>query len=226
MGQACGPKETGAWGTTEWMPIMTKSCVALGCLPAMSGVRRILSLDLDSFSLAYQPVAWIPLDAIGQAYVDWVLNKDDLPVLVNVVHPRPTNWDVILRGLRQELGDSLPIVPMEEWVGRLEKLAKDPVPDDLTRVVSLCTFQWYLYLMPFRVIQPALKIMDFFRSIAHPTQKNGEVDAAGGTKSAMNLAYETSELLRSSPVMRELQPMSEEHARAWVRYWKAKGFVA
>lgn len=38
MGQACGPKATGAWGTTEWMPIMVKSGLALGCLPAVRGV--------------------------------------------------------------------------------------------------------------------------------------------------------------------------------------------
>ena len=83
-----------------------------------------------------QPVAWIPLDAIGLAYVDWVLSASDLPPLVNVVHPRPTNWDVILHGLRQELGGSIPIVPVEEWVGKLEELAKNPTAEDLVRVVS------------------------------------------------------------------------------------------
>ena len=81
--------------------------------------------------------------------------------------------------------------------------------------------------MLLRVAQPALKIIDVFRPIAHPTQKNGEMmGATTGTEVAMDLVYETSELLRVSPIMRELQPMSEEHARAWVRYWKAKRFFA
>lgn len=40
MGQACGPEDTGAWGTTEWIPIMVKSSVALGVLPEMNGVRN------------------------------------------------------------------------------------------------------------------------------------------------------------------------------------------
>ena len=80
------------------------------------------------------------MDAVGQAYVDWTLTKEDLPALVNVVHPRPTNWDVILNGLRQQLGDSLPVVPVEEWVAKLEELARNPVPEDLVRVVSLCTY--------------------------------------------------------------------------------------
>lgn len=38
MGQACGPKTTGAWGTTEWFPMLVKSSLALGCFPIMSGV--------------------------------------------------------------------------------------------------------------------------------------------------------------------------------------------
>ncbi|EKM52251.1 uncharacterized protein PHACADRAFT_260494 [Phanerochaete carnosa HHB-10118-sp] len=189
MGQACGPRETGAWGTTEWMPIMTKSSVALGCLPAMSG-----------------PVAWIPLDAVGQAYVDWVLEEDVLPALVNVVHPRPTNWDVVLRGLRQELGGNLPIVPVQEWVSKLEEHAMNPTAEDLVRI-------------------PALKIMDFFHSLVRPAQ--GDTGAnASGAKGVADLAYDTSELVRYSPAMRGIQPMSEEYARSWVRYWRAKGFVA
>ena len=68
--------------------------------------------------------------------------------------------------------------------------------------------------------------MGFFRSIAHSSQKTGVANGTAEAEGVMNLAYETSELLRSSPFMRKLQPMSEEHARAWVRYWKANGFVA
>lgn len=60
MGQACGPKETGAWGTTEWMPIMTKSSVALGCLPAMTGVRLNPFLELIPSNLSTSPSRGFP----------------------------------------------------------------------------------------------------------------------------------------------------------------------
>lgn len=40
MGQACGPQRSGAWGTTEWMPIMVKSSIALGASLRLEGVRQ------------------------------------------------------------------------------------------------------------------------------------------------------------------------------------------
>ena len=42
----------------------------------------------------------------------------------------------------------------------------------------------------------------------------------------MDLQFDTTALLRSSKTMEELQRMTEEHARMWVRYWRAKGFIA
>ena len=41
MGQVCGPRATGAWGTREWFPSMVKSSIALGCLPKLSSVRTV-----------------------------------------------------------------------------------------------------------------------------------------------------------------------------------------
>ena len=70
----------------------------------------------------------------------------------------------------------------------------------------------------FPLLKPALKLLDFFRGLAR-----AELTESGG---AMALAFDTSRLLRSSPAMRELQPMSENHAKAWVQYWKSKGFIS
>ena len=65
-------------------------------------------------------MTWVPLDAIGQVYVDWILAVDPLPTLVNMVHPKPTTWGVILRGLREEISGDLEVVSLNEWVRRLE----------------------------------------------------------------------------------------------------------
>lgn len=144
-----------------------------------------------------QTVSWVPLDAIGGAYVDWVVSSEPLPVLVNVVHPHPTLWDVIIRGLREELGD-LPVVPPDVWVSKLETWSESASAEDLSRI-------------------PALKILSFFRRLA-TTRLEGE-DRVNG------LNFATDELRRSSPTMRELQPLSEGHAWMWVQYWRSRNYL-
>ncbi|GJF00089.1 acetyl-CoA synthetase-like protein [Phanerochaete sordida] len=188
MGQACGPKATGAWGTTEWMPILTKTSVALGCLPALCG-----------------PVDWIPLDAVGEAYIDWALARDELPFVVNVVHPRPTTWEVVLRGLRAELGERFGVVPVQQWLAKLEEHAQDPSAEVLVQM-------------------PALKIIGFFRALAN-SSKSQDTSRAALSEGPFDLTFETAALLRSSPSMRAIQPMVEDNARAWVRFWSAKEFI-
>ncbi|KIP06795.1 hypothetical protein PHLGIDRAFT_118644 [Phlebiopsis gigantea 11061_1 CR5-6] len=181
VGQACGSRASGAWGTTEWIPMMIKSSIALGCLPAMTG-----------------PVAWMPLDAIGRIYSDWVTSNSDFPLLVNVVHPRPTTWDVVFRGICEELGSQLPVVTLNEWVSKLDRAAGYASEQVL-------------------ISMPAIKILDFFRSLS----SSGTVPTSG----AVNLAFDTTRLLESAPTVIELQPISEEHTGMWVKYWKEVGFL-
>lgn len=42
LGQVCGSNITGAWNITDWVPIIVKSSMAMGHLPALDGVRLIL----------------------------------------------------------------------------------------------------------------------------------------------------------------------------------------
>ena len=82
-------------------------------------------------------MAWVPLDAISQAYADWVLSSDELPDFVNVVHPHPIGWDVVIRGFNEELGTSLPIVSLDEWVLKLEQRLHTTTLDQIAEVVSI-----------------------------------------------------------------------------------------
>ncbi|GJE97028.1 acetyl-CoA synthetase-like protein [Phanerochaete sordida] len=120
MGQACGPRSTGAWSASEWFPILVRSSVALGCLPELSG-----------------PVAWVPLDAIARNYVEWVLAEGALPALVNLVHPRPTTWNAVLQNVRAELGGELPMVSFSEWLARLDSRGEGASRDDLEDLPAL-----------------------------------------------------------------------------------------
>lgn len=53
VGQICGAKDTGAWGVTEWVPILVKSSISLGALPDLPGVSHRshvtpMRLEIDS----------------------------------------------------------------------------------------------------------------------------------------------------------------------------------
>lgn len=40
VGQLCGSTGSGAWNTTDWVPILVRSGIAIGALPTLNRVRR------------------------------------------------------------------------------------------------------------------------------------------------------------------------------------------
>jgi thioester reductase-like protein len=42
VGQVSGSASSGAWNTTDWVPILVKSSLSLGILPSLSGVSALL----------------------------------------------------------------------------------------------------------------------------------------------------------------------------------------
>ncbi|KAL1743883.1 hypothetical protein HDZ31DRAFT_39972 [Schizophyllum fasciatum] len=107
-----GKKSTprGAWATTDWFPILVKTSMALGALP-----------DDE------QEVAWVPSDAVAGTLLDAAFTDEVLPPSLNIVHPRPLPWSVIIRHvqdvLRSQTGRDLPLTPLGEWLDRLEAAA-------------------------------------------------------------------------------------------------------
>ncbi|KAF7798276.1 hypothetical protein EIP86_009494 [Pleurotus ostreatoroseus] len=108
VGQVCGSKSTGAWNTTDWVPILLKSSTAIGCLPNLAG-----------------SASWIPMDAVAQLCSDLVFTTNAPPRLVNVVHPDPVTWRHVFEAINSSLDADLPFVPMAQWLGKLEALAGD-----------------------------------------------------------------------------------------------------
>lgn len=159
----------------------------------------------------------MPLDAIGQAYVDWVISNEELPELVNVVHSRPLGWNIIARGVCEELGTVLHVIPLDKWVSRLEECANSATLERITQIVSATIRSaWHPYkpLLP----QPALQILDFFRHLASASSQK-QIAAISTDKCC------TGKLQRSSPTMRGLQRISEDHVRMWVRFWRESGYI-
>lgn len=104
-----------------------------------SKYQFIIGLPQRAHHAHQKPVAWMPLDSIGEIYADWMLSTDSLPFLVNVVHPRPTTWEAILQAIGDALGMKLCVVPLGEWIKRLENRATDASLKELEHLVCFHT---------------------------------------------------------------------------------------
>ncbi|KAJ3557049.1 hypothetical protein NM688_g1689 [Phlebia brevispora] len=127
VGQVCGTDVSGAWNVTDWVPILVKSALTMGSVP-----------DLN------EPATWIPVDAVAGSFVDLMFSPRKLPVLVNLVHPRPVTWQQLVDAIGEELHVPISVLPMAEWLEKLEILAEDADPEVMDKV-------------------PAIKLLGFFR---------------------------------------------------------------
>ncbi|KAJ7865170.1 putative aminoadipate reductase [Mycena olivaceomarginata] len=119
IGQVSGSMSNGAWSTTDWVPVMVKSSIALGNFPSNpSGV-----------------VAWIPPETVSNTIVDAALSAEKPPFTVNLVHPRPVPWDFIMSTMASMV--RLPLVPFADWVKQLEARAAGATADDMERIPGI-----------------------------------------------------------------------------------------
>ncbi|KAG5652629.1 putative NRPS-like protein biosynthetic cluster [Sphagnurus paluster] len=123
IGQISGGQPKGAWATSDWVPILIKSSVALGILPQVEGV-----------------VSWLPVDGVAGGILDIALSHKVLPPILNLVHPRPVEWsDVILgiqKAIKEVLKHDLKVVPCGNWVSALEAHANTATAETMDSIVS------------------------------------------------------------------------------------------
>ncbi|KAJ6457360.1 putative aminoadipate reductase [Mycena sanguinolenta] len=102
IGQITGSKNNGAWATSDWVPAIVKSSITLGSFPSdSSGV-----------------VAWLPPAAISRAIVDVALKPEKPPFAINLVHPRPIPWNLVMSTMANTA--QLPLIPFTDWVQQLQ----------------------------------------------------------------------------------------------------------
>ncbi|KAF9228211.1 acetyl-CoA synthetase-like protein [Gyrodon lividus] len=201
IGQISGGVPRGAWSTTDWVPIIVKSSVTLGALPEARGVSETVNVT-----------SWLPPHAVSDAILDVAFAKDEPPIAVNLVHPRPVKWVSLMKPISSVLyqksltSEPLPLVPFGEWVTRLEKCAANMSEDNIRRL-------------------PAIKLLNFMRFLAQEDTAirqwdRADAEAAGFTDFAMDVAQ------RVSKTMRELEPLSPSDAARWVDYWESIGMFS
>ncbi|KAJ7089503.1 putative aminoadipate reductase [Mycena crocata] len=128
IGQICGAMNNGAWSTTDWVPAIVKSSMALGAFPSdPSGV-----------------VAWLPPDAVSRAIVDVALRTEKSSFALNLVHPHPVRWDVVMSSMAHTA--QLRLIPFADWTQKLQALSANATAADMK-------------------IIPGIKLLDFFSNV-------------------------------------------------------------
>ncbi|KAJ7615659.1 putative aminoadipate reductase [Mycena polygramma] len=119
IGQVCGSTSNGSWSTSDWVPAIVKSSIALGNFPSdPSGV-----------------VAWLSPESVSQAIVDAALSTEKPPFAINLVHPRPVPWDRVMSAIARDA--QLPLVPLTEWVEQLQVRSVAATTEDLENIPAL-----------------------------------------------------------------------------------------
>lgn len=76
------------------------------------------------------------MDTVADAVTDLMLSPDPAPALVNVVHPQPVPWTVVLGAIDHALSAQLPLIPYAQWFAKLEAVAAGASSAQLEAVVS------------------------------------------------------------------------------------------
>ncbi|KAF2104323.1 acetyl-CoA synthetase-like protein [Rhizodiscina lignyota] len=177
VGQIAGPvlSPQGEWNKHEWLPSVIASSSFLGKLPtSIHGMDRI---------------DWVPVDILGQVLVELVLSpakrsetafKGHVEVL-HAVNPTPATWSEILPEVSR-LFPHAQVVEYEEWLAALENSAKETTD---TRA------------------NPAVKLLDFFRSI----------------RDSPSLEFETSQACNRSRMLSDMPKVNQEWMAMWMKQW-------
>ncbi|KAF5318764.1 hypothetical protein D9619_011063 [Psilocybe cf. subviscida] len=196
IGQITGGMPSGAWATTDWVPIMVKSGVSLGVLPSQAG-----------------NAPWISMDDAAQALLEIALETSNCSgQALNIVHPRPITFDMAMANINEALVSAgfinapLNIMPQMQWFQLLEARALNASSSDVERI-------------------PAIKLLEYFRSLAQ-ADAAVRAGTLRGMDCAGLPRFSTLKAEAASETMKNMRPIDAQHAHSWINYWRAAGLLS
>ena len=110
IGQIVGDGERGLWNDTEAIPLIIRSALTLGVLPAL-----------------HETQSWLPVDTVASTILDLVgittsrppASDFDTNLVYNLVNSNTFSWTDDLLPELQRSGLSFSIVPVNEWLQKL-----------------------------------------------------------------------------------------------------------
>ncbi|KAJ4386322.1 hypothetical protein N0V93_009216 [Gnomoniopsis smithogilvyi] len=180
VGQIAGPTmAAGIWPKHEWLPSLVASSKYLGKLPGSLG--------------KLERVDWIPVDLLGSTISELALASHSAieamqpsgAVVYHTVNPKATSWAELVPVVLAALGgtSNVQVVSLEAWLEALR--------DSESKTADIA-------------VNPALKLMDFFKDL-----RNG---------SAPNL--DTKRTARSSSSLAGLSSVQPAWMENWTRQWE------
>ncbi|KAH7139904.1 hypothetical protein B0J13DRAFT_478253 [Dactylonectria estremocensis] len=118
IGQLAGDTETGAWNTTEGIPLMIQTAVTVGALPALN-----------------EEMSWLPVDLAASTILDLSnINKEnpsdrntDADLAYHVLNPTRFHWTQQMLVSLASAGLKFDTLPTSEWLEKLRQSDRDPV---------------------------------------------------------------------------------------------------
>ncbi|KAJ7489600.1 putative aminoadipate reductase [Mycena latifolia] len=114
LGQVCGSLPKGAWATSDWIPILVKTSLALGRFPLCSGLVSVI--DFKTATRAILDVSFSSEAGLGSH-------------VFNLVHRRPVSWNFVITSIRDAIvsqqkskymNRELEMIPFSDWCRELE----------------------------------------------------------------------------------------------------------
>jgi len=93
------------------------------------------------------------MDAVSNCITGLTFHKKHLPPVLNVVHPRPTDWNTVIKLIgdalvvQRKLNSPLSFVSFQEWFSILESHAQSADQADERRIVRSKIFLWSYSLL-------------------------------------------------------------------------------
>ena len=117
--------------------------------------------------MSLKVVSWTPMDAVSSCIAGLVFHNKRLPPVLNLVHPRPIDWDRVIRLIgdslisQKRLDSPLSFVSFQTWFSTLEAHAKsaNQENDNELRIVRL---NFALFQIPFSSILSLLSNLLIF----------------------------------------------------------------
>lgn len=149
VGQIVGDTQLGQWNDTEAIPLMIRSAVSMGALPALGDT-----------------LTWLPIDVVAKVCVELCQSAKPQDVY-HVVNPKAFNWARDLLPMLQAAGLKFEQVTAQEWLARLAASNPDPA---VNPTIKLLDFFKAKYTVP--RTGPAIFYETKLTEAASPTLKS------------------------------------------------------